>query len=315
MRPGSERVRSGNDAPSSGLGWAPAVFILLWSGGFTALKVGLAYAEPITYLALRYGVVLAVLVPLFLVMRPPLPKSPVEWGHQVAIGILVQTLYFGLAYIAMKLGVSAGLQALIVSLQPILVGILAPGLVHERVGLIQWLGLGLGILGAALVIMTRSAVDATSAVGILCSFGALFGMTAGTLYEKRFGVAQHPVTSNLVQYAVGFAAVLPLAWALENMQVSWTGEMIGALLYLVIGNSLVSVTLLLAMIRRGEASRVSALFFLIPPIAAVIAWLLIGEAMPPLAWLGMAFAAAGVAVANRPSPCARRVDSGGEEQR
>jgi len=315
MRLGPEPARSGNDAPSSGLGWAPAVFILLWSGGFTALKVGLAYAEPITYLALRYGVVLAVLVPLFLVMRPPLPKSPVEWGHQVVIGILVQTLYFGLAYIAMKLGVSAGLQALIVSLQPILVGILAPGLVHERVGLIQWLGLGLGVLGAALVIMTRSAVDATSAVGILCSFGALFGMTAGTLYEKRFGVAQHPVTSNLVQYAVGFAAVLPLSWALENMQVSWTGEMIGALLYLVIGNSLVSVTLLLAMIRRGEASRVSALFFLIPPVAAVIAWLLIGEAMPPLAWIGMALAAAGVAAANRPSPCARRVYSGGEEQR
>jgi drug/metabolite transporter (DMT)-like permease len=167
-------------------------------------------------------------------MRPPLPKGPVEWGHQVVIGILVQTLYFGLAYIAMKLGVSAGLQALIVSLQPILVGILAPGLVHEQVGLIQWLGLGLGILGAALVILTRSAVDATSAVGILCSFGALFGMTAGALYEKRFGVAQHPVTSNRVQYAVGFAAVLPLAWALEDMHVFWTGAMVASLLYLVI---------------------------------------------------------------------------------
>ena len=140
-------------------------------------------------------------------------------------------------------------------------------------------------------------------------------MTAGTLYEKRFGVAQHPVTSNLVQYAVGFAAVLPLAWALEDMHVFWTGAMVASLLYLVIGNSLVSVTLLLAMIRRGKASRVSALFFLIPPIAAVIAWLLIGEAMPPLAWIGMAFAAAGVAVASRPSPCARRLDSGGEEQR
>ena len=189
---------------------APALFILLWSGGFTALKAGLAYAEPITYLSLRYGVVLAVLVPLFLIMRPPLPKRPAEWGHQAVIGILVQTLYFGLAYMAMRLGISAGLQALIVSLQPILVGILAPGLVHERVGLVQWLGLGLGVLGAALVIMTRSAVDATSAAGILCSFGALFGMTAGTLYEKRFGIAQHPVTSNLVQYAVGFAAVLPL---------------------------------------------------------------------------------------------------------
>ena len=285
---------------------APGVFILLWSGGFTALKTGLAFAEPITYLMLRYGLVLAVLVPLFLVIRPPLPKSPMEWAHQGVIGILVQTLYFGLAYIAMRLGVSAGLQALIVSLQPVLVGVLAPGLVHERVGLVQWLGLGLGIIGAALVITARSAVHAASAAGILCSFGALFAMTAGTLYEKRFGVAQHPVASNMVQYAVGFAAVLPLAWTLESMQVSWTGTMIASLLYLAVGNSLVAVTLLLAMIRRGEASRVSALFFLIPPTAAVIAWLVIGEAMPPMAWLGMALAAAGVAIASRRPSWARK---------
>ncbi len=280
---------------------APAIFILLWSGGFTALRAGLAYAEPLTYLALRYGLVLLVLVPLFVFLRPPLPRNPLEWTHQAVIGLLVQTLYFGLAYIAMRLGVSAGLQALIVSLQPILVGILAPGLVHERVGLIQWLGLGCGIIGAALVIISRSAVDAASASGILCSFGALLGMTAATLYEKRFGVAQHPVTSNLVQYAVGFAAVLPLAWALEGLQAVWTGRMIFALLYLAVGNSLIAVTLLLAMIRRGEASRVSALFFLIPPIAAVIAWLLIDEAMPPIAWLGMVLAAAGVAAAGRPA--------------
>ena len=281
------------------------MFILLWSGGFTALKAGLAYAEPITYLALRYGMVLAVLLPLFLVIRPPLPRNPVEWLHQGVIGILVQTLYFGLVYVAMKLGVSAGLQALIVSLQPILVGILAPRLVHERVGLAQWVGLGLGILGAVLVITARSSVDAASWSGILCAFGALLGMTAGTLYEKRFGVAQHPVTSNLVQYAVGFAAVLPLAWVLEDMRVLWTFPMIAALMYLAIGNSLVAVTLLLAMIRRGEASRVSALFFLVPPTAATIAWLLIGESMPPIAWAGMALAAAGVAIAHRRPPYTR----------
>ena len=196
---------------------------------------------------------------------------------------------------------SAGLQALIVSLQPILVGILAPSLVHERVGLIQWLGLGLGIFGAALVIMTRSAVDATSAVGILCSFGALWNDRWDALRKALRGCPA-PGDIEPVQYAVGFAAVLPLAWALEDMHVSWTGEMIAALLYLVIGNSLVSVTLLLAMIRRGEAAQVSALFFLIPPIAALIAWLLIGEAMPPLAWLGMAWPRPGLL-----SPTGRRI--------
>jgi drug/metabolite transporter (DMT)-like permease len=284
---------------------APALFILLWSGGFTALKVGLADAEPLTYLALRYGVVLALLGVLSAFMRPPLPRRAAEWGHQVVIGLLVQTLYFGLVYIAMTLGVSAGLQALILSLQPILVGVLAPRLVHERVGWLQWLGLLLGVLGAAIVITARAAIDAASAAGILCSVGALASMTAATLYEKRFGIAQHPVTSNLLQYAVGFAAVLPLAWALEEMRLAWTAPMIGALLYLAVGNSLIAVTLLLAMIRRGEAARVSALFFLVPPAAAAIAWLLIDEVMPAAAWLGMALATAGVALSTRASAPSR----------
>jgi drug/metabolite transporter (DMT)-like permease len=302
MRSGSEHAHSANDTLSSGLGWAPAVFILLWSGGFTALKIGLAYAQPLTFLALRYAAVLAVLLPCFLVIRPPLPRNAAEWGHLAVIGILVQTLYFGLAYVAMKLGVSAGLQALIVSLQPILVGVLAPRWVHERVGLMRWTGLGLGLVGAALVITARSVVGAASAVGVLCSFGALFSMTAGTLYEKRHGVAHHPVTSNLVQYAVGFAAVLPLSYALEDMRIAWTGQMLASLIYLAVGNSLVSLTLLLAMIRRGKAARVSALFFLVPPTAALIAWALIGEAMPGLAWAGMGLAATGVALASRPHP-------------
>jgi drug/metabolite transporter (DMT)-like permease len=278
---------------------APVIFILLWASGFSFLKMGLAHAEPLTFLALRYAVVLGVLLPVFLIMRPPLPRSASEWRHQVVIGLLIQTLYFSLSYLGMKLGVSAGLQALIVSLQPILVALAAPALVRERVSPARWLGLALGLAGAALVIVSRSAVDAASTIGIICSFGALLTMSAGSLYEKRSGVSLHPVTANLVQYAVGFAATFFIARLLEDMRIAWTGELIVALVYLVVGNSLISLTLLLAMIRRGEASRVSALFFLVPPVAALVAWLTLGETMPAQAWLGMVLAAAGVAVVNR----------------
>lgn len=286
---------------------APAIFLLLWSGGFSFAKFGLAHAEPITFLVLRYALVLAVLLPLALVLRPPLPKRRRDWGHLVVIGLLIQALYFGLSYYAFYLGISAGGVALIVSLQPILVALAVPWTSGEKVPPLRWLGLLLGLGGAGLVIAARYAVEVTSLLGVAAAVAALFGITVATLYEKRFGLHHHPVTSNAVQYAVGFAAILPLAFFTETMRVDWTLELGVALAYLVIGNSLISVTLLLAMVRHGEASRVSALFFLVPPMAALMAWGLIGEALPPLAWAGMALAAGGVALVGRPAPRARRV--------
>lgn len=285
---------------------APAVFLFLWAAGFAVAKVGLLHADPITFLALRYALVLVVLLPLLPIVRPPWPKRGVDWLHLAVVGFLIQAGYFGLCYIALGNGMSAGAVALIVSLQPILVGLAAPHVAGEKIGLLRWAGLALGLAGAGLVIVARSAIEVTSALGLICAGGGLLAMTAATLYEKRFGVQQHPVTANLVQYAVGLAATLPIAWAIEEMRVEWTGEFVASLAYLVIGNSLIAITLLLAMIRRGQASSVSALFFLVPPGAALVAWVTIGEAMPPLAWVAMALAAVGVALVGRPGPRVRR---------
>ena len=118
-------------------------------------------------------------------------------------------------------------------------------------------------------------------LGVLAAVGALGGMTIGTLYEKRFGITQHPVTANTIQYAAGLAATLPLAFLLEDHTVEWSLPLGLSLLYLIVCNSLIALTLLLMMIRRGEVSRVSALFFLVPPMAALIGWLLLDEQMPP----------------------------------
>ena len=278
---------------------APIVFLLLWSSGFAFAALGLAHAEPMTFLSMRYAVVLAVLAPLVLVMRPPLPDGAAAWGHLLVVGFVVQVAYFGLVYFGIEVGVAAGTMALIVSLQPVLVALLAPTFAGERVGALRWAGLGIGLLGAALVIISRSSVEAPSTLGLLCAAGGLVAMTAGVLYENRFGTGGHPVTSNAVQYAVGLAGTLPLAWAFERMSVEWTAGLVVSLGYLAIANSLISITLLLAMLRRGEASKVSAMFFLVPPLAALIAWALLGETMPPPAWAGMALAAVGVAVATR----------------
>jgi drug/metabolite transporter (DMT)-like permease len=155
------------------------------------------------------------------------------------------------------------------------------------------------LAGAAIVILARATAAALPLAGVVAALGSLAGITLGTLYEKRFGVAQHPVTSNAVQYAAGLAVTFPLAWGLEAHAVNWSVPFVAALGYLIVCNSLIAMTLLLMMIRVGEVSRVSALFFLVPPVAAVIGWIVLGEEMPPLAWVGLALAAAGVALATR----------------
>jgi drug/metabolite transporter (DMT)-like permease len=278
---------------------APVIFLLLWSAGFGVAKLGLQHAQPMTLLALRYVSILVVLIPVALVLRPPLPRTWRAVADVAVVGFLIQVVYFGLCYMAFKSGVSAGAVAIVVCLQPILVALSAPWLVGETVSTRGWIGLALGLAGAAVVILARSKVAAESPFGLICTIFALLGMTGGTLYEKRFGVTHHPVTSNLIQYAVGAAFTLPIALATESLQIRWDATFVGVMVYLVLGNSLLAMTLLLAMIRAGAVSRVSALFYLVPPLSALFAWPLLGEVMPPLGWLGMGLAATGVALASR----------------
>lgn len=286
-------------APPAWLKAAPALFLVLWSSGFVVLKVGLAYADPLTFLALRYACVVLILAPPLLALRPPLPTRASAWGHLAMVGLLLQAGYFCFTYLSLKQGMSAGGVALITSLQPILIGLLAPALAHERVDARRWAGLALGVAGAALVIVAKASIDVLAPLGLAFAVGALLCLTGGTLYEKRFGTQIHPVASNFVQYGVGLAVSAPLAFWLEPMRIEWTGPLLGSLAYLVVGNSLVAITLLLAMIRHGEASRVSALFFLVPPCTAIIALLILREPIPPLAWPGMALAALGILLVTR----------------
>ncbi|WP_261529057.1 DMT family transporter [Burkholderia multivorans] len=287
----------GASDPGGKPGWlraAPALFLLLWSSGFVFLKLGLRDADPLTFLALRYACVVALLAGPFLWLRPALPRTRRAWLNLIVVGLLLQAGYFSFTYLSLKLGMSAGAVALVTSQQPILVGLLAPALAGERVGALRWVGLALGAAGAVLVILARGAVAIASPWALAFALLALACITGGTLWEKRFGTDVHPVSANLVQYAVGLAVSAPLAFALEPMHVHWSAGLAGSLAYLVICNSLIAISLLLAMVRHGEASRVSALFFLIPPATALIALAVLGETIAALAWPGMALAAAGL---------------------
>ena len=279
--------------------FAPVIFLGLWSAGYAVAKFGLQFSEPMTLLALRFGLVVVFMAVAFVIVRPPLPDKPMDWAHLAIVGFLIQSVYFGMCYIAFRAGVAAGTVALLMSLQPILVALLAPTWTGEIIGWRRWVGLGLGLLGTAIVIVARSTIEPPTLLGFACTIFALLGITAGSLWEKRFGLDHHPITANLVGYLAGLVGIIPAMLWLETMQVNWTWEFSLALAYLVIGNSVIAVGLLLAMIRAGDVSRVSALFFLVPPLAALLAWLLLGEQLEAYHLVGAILILPGIFLSTR----------------
>ena len=279
----------------------PLVFLLLWSAGYVVAKVALVDAAPMALLALRFAAVIAIMAALFAILRPPFPKTLSGYLHLGFVGVLMQTVYFGMAYFSFVNGVAAGTAALIFSLQPILVALLAPRWTGEAVSWLQWFGLAIAMVGTLTVIVARLEIGPPPLAGFGFAALALAGITLATLWEKRFGLSHHPVSANLIGYSAGLLGLLPfLNWA-EIAAVNWTPSFYWALAYLVIGNSVVAVGLLLAMIRAGQVSRVSTLLFLVPPLAALIAWLTLDEPMPLLAWVGLLVSGGGVYLATRPS--------------
>lgn len=299
-------MTSANSAsPSLWWAWgAPIVFILLWSSGFSFGKIGLQYAQPLTLLSLRYACVVLALLPVKAVLRLRWPATRKEWINISVVGLLIQFIYFSFSYVGMKQGVSAGTVALIVSLQPILVGIFGPSVTGERQSYLQWIGLLLGLVGAVLVIASGSSLETGNWLGLVLVFISLFALTAGVLYERISSVGAtgiHPVTANIIQCAIGLVFCLPLALMMEDNHIHMTWRFTGALAYLVFCNSIITISLLLAMVRRQQAAKVSALFFLVPACAAVVAMFMLDETMAPAGWVGMAIAVAGVLLASADS--------------
>lgn len=292
------------------LAWrlAPGVFVLLWAAGYSFARLGLAHAEPMTLLALRYGLAVPLLLPLVLWRRPALPRGWRHWGAVALTGAMIQVVYFGLAWMAMKQGLSAGTTAIIMALQPILVALAGQG----RAG---WLrpalpaGLICGFAGVALAVAGGDALAPAPPAALALAGLALAGLTLATLFEGRHGFRTDPGLAGVVHYGIGVVVLAPLAALTETMTISWSPGFAIALAYLVIGNSLVSVGLYLALLQRGDATRISALLFLVPPLAAVLGWLILREPIAPLAWPGFGLAALGVWLVHRAARPPAAVDA------
>jgi drug/metabolite transporter (DMT)-like permease len=293
----SDTATASTPAQANWLAPVPLFFVLLWSTGFIAAKYGLPYAPPLSFLILRCAGAVLVLLPLVLLTRAPWPRGRVL--HVAVAGLLLQAGYLGGVWSAIKIGMPAGLTALIVGLQPILTAFAAP-LVGERVTPRQWLGLVLGLSGVALVVYARLSLHALAPAAVLLCVLALLSITAGTLYQKRFCPQFDLRTGTVIQFGASVALLLPLAVLEEGFDlrltaIHWTPQFAGALLWSILALSIGAIFLLFRLISRNDATKVTSLLYLTPPTTALMAWLMFGEALSPLGLLGMAVAVAGVA--------------------
>lgn len=290
---------NGNATTSAFTRAMPVLFVLLWSTGFIGAKFGLPYAPPLKFLLWRFVFVISLMGAVALATRAAWPRG-VQWLHVAVAGILLQAGYLGGVFAAIGLGMTAGLSALIVSLQPILTAFAGP-LVGERVSRRQWLGLVLGLGGVVMVVWNKLSLGVIAPDALALTVLALVSITAGTLYQKRYCGAQDLRTQSVVQFVAAGLVLLPLSLAFESRPVVWSGEFIFAIGWLVVVLSLGAISLLLVLIRRGAATSVSSLMYLVPAVTAVMAWLMFGETLSLLALVGMLVAVAGVALVVRPA--------------
>ena len=285
---------------------APVLFVLLWSTGFIGARFGLPYIEPLTFLAIRMAFVVLILSAIALIGRTKVPTAR-EVQHALVAGSLVHGLYLGGVFTALSQGIPAGISALIPGLQPILTSTIANRFMGETVTRLQWIGLALGLLGVVVVLHDRNIVLAGSLLGWVASFLSLIGITLGTLYQKRYCGAIDWRVGNLVQY-IGAGVLFALgAYAFETREIRWSGELIFAFAWLVLVLSIAAVGLMYWLIRRSAATGFASLFYLVPGVTALFAFLLFGEWLDVVSIFGMAICAGGVVLANRGAATAREL--------
>jgi drug/metabolite transporter (DMT)-like permease len=281
--------------PTSRAGY-PALFVVLWSTGFIAAKYGLPYAPPLSFLLVRFVLVAALMALVAWAMRSTWPRAPSDIGHLAVAALLVHGCYLGGVFIAIAHGMAAGTSAMLVGLQPLVTVLLARGWLGERVVPRQWTGLLLGLAGVYFVV--RHKVDfGGDLVGLLPIAIALFAISVGTLYQKRFCSQIDLRSGAAIQYALCALAYVPLVLASGAPAIQWTPQFVFALGWSVVVLSVGAISVLYWLLRHGAAAEVARLFYLVPPVTAVMAFFLFGERLDALALAGMVLIAVGVALA------------------
>lgn len=291
----------------------PWVFVLIWSTGFIVARYGMPHAPPMSFLAVRYALSILCFLPWILVAGVKWPSNRTQALHLAVTGVLMHAGYLGGVWAAVKAGMGSGLSSLIVGIQPVLTAIWLTSVGGQHVSRRQWLGLLLGFAGLVLVVSRKFGAggpgDSANWHNLSFAVMALFAITVGTLYQKRFVLPCDVRTANTAQLAAALLVTLPLA-LLEAEPMRWTlpggganGELVGAMAWSVLGLTLGGSSLLYILIQRGAAASVTSLMYLVPPSTALIAWLLFAEPITATTLAGTALTAFGVSLVVRsPKP-------------
>lgn len=276
----------------------PWVFVAVWSTGFVVARLAMPHAPPLTFLVWRYACSLLAFGLWIRIAGVAWPRGRAQWGHLAVSGVLMHAGYLGGVWAAVRAGIPAGTVALIVGLQPLLTALWVSGRGQHHVAPLQWLGLLLGLGGLTLVVWPKLGLGEVTPFNLALSLGALASITAGTLYQKRHVQPGDVRSGNFVQIGAALLVTAPLA-LLETGTMQWHPELLVALVWSVLVLTLGGSSLLMMLIQRGAATRVTSLMYLVPPCTALLAWLLFGERMAPSGWAGMALCAAGVGLVLR----------------
>ena len=285
-------------------GAMPVLFVLIWSTGFIVARYGMPYAPPMKFLAVRYALSILCFSLWVVLARVVWPRSASQYWHLAVTGVLMHAFYLGGVWAAVKAGMGSGLSALIVSLQPVLVALWLTATGRKIAGR-QWAGLVLGFAGLVMVVSRKFGDGAEAGwLNMALATGALLSITAGTLYQKRFVAPCDVRSANLVQLCAALLVTLPLT-LLEPQTMQWNAELKGAMAWSVLVLTLGGSSLLFMLIQRGAAASVSSLMYLVPPVTAMMAWLLFAEPISALTVAGTVLTAAGVALVIRPTGASR----------
>jgi drug/metabolite transporter (DMT)-like permease len=271
-------------------------FVVIWGSGFLATKVALHYTAPFTFLTLRFIFGISCLVPLVLVIRPQWPATRTELGHTVVAGLFMHAVYLGGSHYTQYLGVSAGITAVLLSSQPLLTALIASRWMGEKLAARQWGGIAIGLAGVVLVVWHKIDIREMTAGSLLAVLISLVGVTTGTLYQRVFCPLVDLRSAAFVQFVACLFVFTPLAWLVDGFRVLWSWPLFAAIVFLVIGASLLAVSALHSLMRRGQATRVTSLLYLTPVFAVVPEYLWFDVVPTPLSLVGITVTCSGVAL-------------------
>jgi drug/metabolite transporter (DMT)-like permease len=270
--------------------------VTVWGSGFIATKIGLQYAPPFTFLTLRFLFGLACLLPILLYARPRFPRPGAELGHVLVAGLLMHAVHLGGSHYTQYLGMSAGITAVILCVQPLLTALIAARWMGERLAARQWAGVAIGLAGVALIVWHKVDVREATVGSLVAVTVALGAVTAGTLYQRAFCPLVDLRSATFLQFLATVAVLAPLAWAVEGYTVNWAWPMLASIAFLVIGASILAVSALHTLMRRGQATRVTSLIYLTPIFPVMLELALFGIVPSAVSQVGIAVTCGGVAL-------------------